>query len=141
VHEPTYYVPALVLFGALLPLAVIDSWATVIANFLAGRRERRLMRPRPRVTYLFLTLGWVVIGAACGLLAWAADARPTGPSFGPDGATTWLVWATVISGGAAVMMIGRVLPSGTVRWPARPVRRGAAQLENLSGPPPWRRRA
>jgi hypothetical protein len=102
VNEPRYYAPLLLLFGALLPLAAVDAGATVIAGFVSGRRERRLMPPRPRAAYLFLALGWLVI---IGLLA--------------SSAVTWLVWATVVSGGAAVMLIGRVLPSGTAWWPGR----------------------
>jgi peptidoglycan/LPS O-acetylase OafA/YrhL len=105
VNEPRYYAPVLLLLGALLPLAVIDSGAAVIAAFLGGRRERRRMPPRPRATYLCLALGWIVVGAVCGLLA--------------SSAATWLLWATVISGSAAVMLIGRALPSGTAWWPGR----------------------
>jgi peptidoglycan/LPS O-acetylase OafA/YrhL len=109
VNEPRYYAPLLLLLGALLPLAVVDAGATAVAGFLSGRQERGPMPSRPRATYVFLALGWLVIGAVCGLLASSAD----------DGAT-WLAWATVISGGAAVMLIGRALPAGTARWPGRP---------------------
>jgi hypothetical protein len=105
VNEPRYYAPLLLLFGALLPLAVVDVGATAVARVVSGRRERRLMPLRPRATYLFLALGWLVIGAVFGLLA--------------SSAATWLVWATVISGGAAVMLIGRAFPSGTAWWPGR----------------------
>jgi hypothetical protein len=108
VSEPRYYAPLLLLLGALLPLAVVDVGATAVASFLSGRRERGLMPARSQATYLFLALGWLVMGAVCGLLASSAH----------DDAT-WLVWATVISGGAAVMLIGRALPSGTARWPGR----------------------
>ncbi len=105
VNEPRYYAPLLLLLGALLPLAVVDVGATAVASFVSGRRERRLMPPRPRATYLFLALGWLVIGAVFALLA--------------SSAATWLFWATVISGGAAVMLIGRALPSGTAWRPGR----------------------
>jgi hypothetical protein len=106
VNEPRYFAPVLLLFGALLPLAAVDAGATVIVNFLSGRRERRLMPPQRRATYyLFLALGWLAIGVVCGLLA--------------SSASTWLVWATVISASAAVMLIGRALPSVTAWWPGR----------------------
>ena len=108
VHEPRYYAPVMLLLGALPPLAVVDSGATVIVSFLSARWERRLEPLRPRAAYLFLALGWIVVGAVCGLLASSAN----------DGAT-WLVWATVISGSAAVMLVGRALPSGTAWWPGR----------------------
>jgi hypothetical protein len=107
VNEPRYYAPVLLLLGALLPLAVVDSGAAVIASFLSGRQVRRQLAPQPRATYLFLALGWIVVGAVCGLLASSAVAA------------TWLLWATVISGSAAVMLIGRALPSGTAWWPGR----------------------
>jgi hypothetical protein len=103
VNEPRYYAPLLLLFGALLPLAAVDVGAAAVASFLSGRRERRLMPPRPRATYVFLALGWLVIGVVFGLLA--------------SSAATWLVWATVVSGSASVMLIGRALPSGTAWWP------------------------
>jgi hypothetical protein len=102
VNEPRYYAPLLLLFGALLPLAVVDVGATAVARFVSGRR---LMPLRPQATYLFLALGWLVIGAVFGLLA--------------SSSASWLVWATVISGSAAVMLIGRALPSGTAWWPGR----------------------
>jgi hypothetical protein len=105
VNEPRYYAPVLLLLGALLPLAVVDAGATVIVSFLSARWERRLEPLRTRAAYLFLALGWIVVGAVCGLLA--------------SSAATWLVWATVISGGAALMLIGRALPSGTAWWPGR----------------------
>jgi hypothetical protein len=105
VHEPRYLAPILLLFGALLPLAAFDAGATVLVNFLGGRPERRLTPRGPRATYLFLALGWLVIGAVSGLLA--------------SSASTWLIWGTVISGSAAIMLIGRALPSGTAWWPGR----------------------
>jgi hypothetical protein len=105
VNEPRYFAPALLLFGALLPLAAFDAAATAIVSSVSGRRERRLMPPRPRASYLFLALGWLVIGAVLRLLA--------------SSGSTWLVWATVISGSAAVMLIGRALPSGAAWWPGR----------------------
>jgi hypothetical protein len=109
VHEPRYYAPFLLVFGALLPLAVVDVGATAVAGFLSGRQARGLMPPRPQAAaYLLLALGWLVIAVVCGLLASSAD-----------GGATWLIWAAVISGGAAVMLIGRVLPAGTARWPGR----------------------
>src|SRR5580692_1479092 len=66
VNEPRYYAPLLLLFGALLPLAVVDVGAAAVARFVSGRR---LMPLRPQATYLFLALGWLVIGAVFGLLA------------------------------------------------------------------------
>jgi hypothetical protein len=108
VSEPRYYAPLLLLLGALLPLAVVDVGATAVAGFLSGRQQRGLTPSRPGATYVYLALGWLVIGAVCGVLASAAN----------DGAT-WLVWATVISGGAAVMLIGRSVPSGAAWWPGR----------------------
>ena len=130
-NVPVYYHPVQAAFGALLPLAVIDAFGTFAANFLGERRARRLRPPRPRADYALLSLGWVVIGGACALLAWAAGARPTGPGVGEDWLATGLIWATVISGCAAVMTIGRALPSGTARRPAWLARTRAAQLENL----------
>jgi hypothetical protein len=131
---PGYLHPVQAVFFAMLPLAVIDALMTVAANFLGERRARRPMPLRPRVSYLFLAVGWVLVGGACALLAWAAGAGSTGPGLGRDWIATGLVWATVISCCAAVMTIGRALPAGNARWLARPARPGAAQLENLSGP-------
>jgi hypothetical protein len=117
-NVPGYYHPVQALFGALLPLAVIDAFGTFAANFLGDWRARRLRPRRPRADYSLLSLGWALIGGACALLAWAAGARPTGPGVGEDWLATGLIWATVISVCAAVMTIGRAFPSGTVSRPA-----------------------
>lgn len=109
---PGYLHPVQAVFFAMLPLAVIDAFTTVAANSLGEGRARRLRPLRPRVAYLFLALGWVLIGGACALLAWAAGAWTTGPGGGADWMATGLVWATVIGCCAAVMTIGRALPSG-----------------------------
>ena len=108
---PWYVHPLLDGFGALLPLTVIGRLATTAANALGERRAGRLMRPRPRVTYLFMALGWSLAGGTTALLAWAAGAKPTGPGTGEDWIATGLVWATMISACATLMMIGRVLTS------------------------------
>jgi hypothetical protein len=129
-NVPGYYHPVQALFGALLPLAVIDAFGTFAANLLGERRARRLSPPRPRAAYALLALGWALIGGACALLAWAAGARTTGPGVGEDWLATGLIWATVISACAAVMLIGRAIPPGTVSRQAWPAPGGAAQLEN-----------
>jgi hypothetical protein len=131
-NVPGYYHPVQALFGALLPLAVIDAFGTFAANFLGDRRARRLRPPRPRADYSLLSLGWALIGGACALLAWAAGARPTGPGVGEDWIATGLIWATVICACAALMAIGRAVPSGAVRpaWLAWLARGRAAQLGN-----------
>jgi peptidoglycan/LPS O-acetylase OafA/YrhL len=118
VNEPRYLAPVLLLFGALLPLAAFDAGATVVVRIVGERRERRLTPPRPRATYLFLALSWLVIGVVFGLLT--------------SSASTWLIWATVISGSAAVMLIGRALPSGT-SW--RPGRLAAVSLARRAAGP------
>ena len=81
-------------------------------------------RPGHGSIALFLALGWALIGGACGLLAWAAGAWPTGPGVGQDWIATGLIWAMVISACAAVMLIGRAVPVGTVTRPTRLARRG-----------------
>jgi hypothetical protein len=124
-----YLHPVQVVFFAMAPLAVFDAFGTVAANFLAARRERRGLAPRPAAGYSVLALGWAVIGGACALLAWAAGARSTGPGVGEDWIATGLIWATVISACAAVMAIGRAVPSGAVR-PAWLARGRAAQVGN-----------
>jgi len=126
---PGYLHPVQAVFFALLPLAVFDALGTVAANFLAERRARRRLPPRPRAAYSLLAAGWALIGGACALLAWAAGARTTGPGVGEDWIATGLIWATVICGCAALMTIGRAIPVGAVR-PARLARGRAAQLEN-----------
>jgi len=125
---PGYLHPVQAVFFALLPLAVFDALGTVAANFLAERRARRRLPPRPRAAYSLLAAGWALIGGACAL-AWAAGARTTGPGVGEDWIATGLIWATVICGCAALMTIGRAIPVGAVR-PARLARGRAAQLEN-----------
>ena len=109
---PAYLSPVLAIFGAMLPLALIGMLATATANRLGDRRASRSLRPRLRATYLFMALGWALAGGAVALLAWAAGARSTGPGVGEDWIATGLVWATVISACAVLMMLGRVLTAG-----------------------------
>jgi hypothetical protein len=129
---PWYYHPFLIAFGAMLPLAAIAGFATVTANVFAERRARRLIRPRPRATYLLMALGWALAGAMGALLAWAAGARPGG---GEDWMATGLVWATMISACATLMMIGRAVTVGTARGPAWLARRRTVRPANPSGAP------
>jgi hypothetical protein len=129
-NVPGYYHPVQAVFLALLPLAVLDAFGTFAANFLSERRARRGRPPGSRVMFLFLALGWALIGGACALLAWAAGAWPTRPGVGQDWIATGLIWAMVISACAAVMLIGRAVPVGTVTRPARLARRRAAPLGN-----------
>jgi len=104
-----YFHPVLAAFGALLPLTVIGGLATSAANSLSERRARRLLPPRPRITYLLMALGWSLAGGTSALLAWAAGARPTGPGAGEDWIATGLVWATMITACATLMMLSRAL--------------------------------
>jgi hypothetical protein len=127
---PGYLHPVQAVFLAILPLALLDAFGTVAANFVGERRTRRGLTPRPRAAYSALALGWAVIGGACALLAWAAGARPTGPGVGADWIATGLIWATVISVCAAVMAIGRAVPADAVRRPAWLARGRTAQLEH-----------
>jgi hypothetical protein len=129
-NVPGYYHPVQAVFLALLPLAVLDAFGTFAANLLSERRARRGRPPGPRVIFLFLALGWALIGGACALLAWTAGAWPTGPGVGQDWIATGLIWAMVISACAAVMLIGRAVPVGTVMRPARLAGRRAAPLGN-----------
>ena len=115
---PWYLHPFLIGFGAILPLAAISGLATKVANVIAQRRALQLRRPRPRLVYLFAALGWALVGGASALLAWAAGARPTGPGAGEDRIATGLVWGTMISVCATLMMIGRALTAGTARRPS-----------------------
>ncbi len=71
-NVPGYLHPVQAVFLAILPLAILDGFGTVAVNFLAERRARRGRPPGPRVDFLFLALGWALIGGACALLAWAA---------------------------------------------------------------------
>lgn len=119
----------LVVFGAIVPLDVIGWSATRAANFVGERRARRLLRPRPAVTHLFLALGWALTGGACALLAWAAGAWSTGPGVGETWIATGLVWAAIISASGTLMMISRALPAGTARRPGWLTRRRSARLE------------
>jgi len=81
---PWYFHPFLIAFGALLPLGAIGLLATAAVNVIGERRARRLAKPRPRLCYLFLALGWAVAAAVSG--SWggrpaAAQAAPvTGSS-------------------------------------------------------------
>jgi hypothetical protein len=120
-NVPGYYHPVQAVFLALLPLALLDAFGTSAASFLTERRARRTRRgrpPRPQAAYALLALGWTLASGACALLAWAAGARTTGPGVGEDWLATGLIWATVISACAAVMLIGRAIPPGTVWRPA-----------------------
>lgn len=112
---PWFFHPFLIVFGAVLPLAAIDVLATWAANLIADRRARRLARPRPRLAYLWMTLGWALAAAAFRLLGQAAGG-------GPDGSGDWIVtglgWSFMISVCAALMMAGRALTAGNGRRPA-----------------------
>jgi hypothetical protein len=127
-NVPGYYHPVQAVFLALLPLAVLDAFGTFAASFLSERRARRGRPPRPRAAYSLLALGWALASGACALLAWAAGAWPTRPGGGQDWIATGLIWAMVISACAAVMLIGRASPVGTVSRPAGLARRRAAPL-------------
>jgi len=61
-----------------------------------------------------MALGCALVGGALALLAWAAGANPTGE----DWIATGLVWATMISVCATLLMAGRALTAGTGRGPA-----------------------
>ena len=124
---PGYYHPLQAVFLALLPLAVLDALGTFAASLLSERLARRGRPPRPRADYSLLALGWTLASGAWALLAWAAGAWPTGPGVGQDWIATGLIWATVISACAAVMLIGRAIPPGTVRRPVWLARSGAPQ--------------
>jgi hypothetical protein len=130
-NVPGYYHPVQAVFLALLPLAVLDAFGTFAANSLSERRARRGRSARPRVNFLFLVLGWALISGACALLARAVEAWPTRPGGGGhDWIASGLIWAMVISACAAVMLIGRAVPAGTVQMPARLAHRRAAPLGN-----------
>ena len=106
---PGYVHPFLVAFGAILPMALVDGTAKILARFVAERRARRgSSRPRPRLTYLVMALAWLVAGAASALLAWAAGETTTGG----DATATGLVWATMISTCATLMMALRAATAG-----------------------------
>jgi hypothetical protein len=128
---PWYYHPFLVFFGALLPMAVIGWHATTVANFVGERRAQRLLRPRPKATYWLMALGCALVGGGAALLGWAAGANPAGE----DWIATGLVWATVISASATLMMAGRALTVGTARRPAGLARRRNAPSANPSVAP------
>jgi hypothetical protein len=104
--------PFLVAFGAILPLTAISVLATRTANLIVDRRARRLARPRPRLAYLWMALGWAVAAAVFRLLGWAAGG-------GPDGSGDWIVtglgWAFMVSVCAVLMMVGRSLTAGSGR--------------------------
>jgi hypothetical protein len=114
---PGYFHPLLVVFGAILPLAAIGVLATRTANLIADRRARRLAKPRPRLTFLWMALGWAVAAVAFRLLGWAAGG-------GPDGTGDWIVtgvgWSFMISVCAALTMAGRALTAGSGRRPTAP---------------------
>ena len=116
---PWYFHPFLIAFGALLPLGAIGLLATAAVNVIGERRARRLAKPRPRLCYLFLALGWAVAAAVFRLLGWAA----TG---GPGGTGDWIVtavgWSFTISACAALMMTIRAITARNDRRPAWPSR-------------------
>jgi hypothetical protein len=116
--------PFLAAFGGLLPMAVIAMLATAAVNAIAERRARRLAKPRPRLPYLFLALGWALAAAVFRLLGWAAGG-------GPGGAGDWIVtalgWVFMISACAAFMMITRAITVRTGRRPAWLARLGRPQ--------------
>jgi hypothetical protein len=97
------------ILAAALPLLLIDGLAVAIEDRVGERRAARLKRPRPRMPYLWLALGWALACTVSALAAWAAGARPTGPGVGEDWIATGLVWATMISACAALMMAGSAL--------------------------------
>jgi hypothetical protein len=112
---PWYFHPFLVAFGALLPLSAIGILATAAVNTIGERRARRLAKPRPRLCYLFLALGWAAAAAVFRLLGWAAGG-------GPGGTGDWIVtavgWSCMISACAALMMIIRAITARNDRRPA-----------------------
>ena len=114
-HVPWFFHPFLVAFGALLPLTAIGMLATAAVNSIAERRARRPAKPRPRLYYLFMALGWAGAAAIFRLLGWAAGGRP-------DGTGDWIVtaagWSFMISACAALMMITRAITAGNDRRPA-----------------------
>jgi hypothetical protein len=112
---PWFVHPFLIAFGAVLPLAAIAVLATAAVNSIAERRARRQVKPRPRLCYLFMALGWAVAAAIFRLLGWAAGG-------GPDGTGDWIVtavgWCFMISVCAALMMIIRAITAKTDGRPA-----------------------
>ncbi len=128
---PRYLHPFLVMFGALLPMTVIGLTATGVANHIGEWRARRLLRPRPRATYWLMALGCLLAGGSTALLAWAAGANPSGE----DWIATGLVWATMISVCATLMMAGRALTAGTASGPAWLIRlKHAQQVKSATAP-------
>ncbi|HUN36548.1 MAG TPA: hypothetical protein VMU95_31520 [Trebonia sp.] len=114
-----YLHPFLDVVGAVLPLVLIGMFSTARTEAHAQRRALLGKPPRTRAIYLCLALGWAVASGSCALLGWAARASQGGE----DWIATGLVWATAISGCAAVMMAGRALTAATARRPnllARP---------------------
>lgn len=128
-NVPGYLHPVQAVFGVLLPLAVIDALGTAAAGFL-GQRRGRLGPLPPRTAFALLALGWAFAAGASALLAWAAGAWTTGPGAGQDWVATGLIWATVISACAAVMVIGRAFPTATAARAAWAAPGQAAQLES-----------
>lgn len=106
---PWYLHMPLPFFAAWLPLLVILWFAAAAVSRDGTRRALRGLRPRPKVAYLLLAVGWVTAGLVSGLAAWAAGARPTGPGVGEDWIATGLVWGTMICICATVMMAGCAL--------------------------------
>jgi hypothetical protein len=89
----------------------------VRAGEQSARRERSQQRPRPRLAYLCLALGWALAAAAIRLVGWA-------PGGGPDRTGDWIVtglgWAFMISACAALLMVTRAITIRTMAY------RGAA---------------
>ena len=54
--------------SAVVPLGAIGGLASLVVNVAAERRVRQV--------YLFMELGWVLVGGTVALLARAAEARP-----------------------------------------------------------------
>ncbi len=129
-NVPGYLHPAQAVFLVLLPLAALDAVGTFGANVLSERRARRGRPSGPQVDFLFLALGWSLIGGACALLAWAAGGWATGPGAGQGWIAAGLIWAMVISACAAVMLVGRAVPVSTVTRPTGLAHRRAAPLGN-----------
>jgi hypothetical protein len=129
-NVPGYLHPVQAVFLVLLPLAVLDAVGTFAANVLSERRARRGRRPGTQADFLLLALGWALIGGACALLAWAAGAWATGPGAGQGWIATGLIWATVISACAAIMLAGRAVPVNTAKRATGLAHRRAAPLGN-----------
>jgi hypothetical protein len=134
---PAYVHPLLFAFGAVLPLSLVDGLAKSLTRVLAERRARRGSSPRPRITYLVMALAWLAAGTAFALLAWAAGAVSTGPGKGADATATGLVWATMISICATLMMALRAATAGAAGRPSWFARLRAARPARTTADSRW----